>query len=207
MSRIGKLPIVIPKGVTVSFNEPELIVKGPKGELKRKIHPLIGLNTSATEIKVEPKDHKAADANALWGLFRSLINNMVTGVSTGFSKTLEVSGVGWKIEKGDPQSLTNADFMADLKGIGVDPQTLKGRDFLKLSLGYSHLTIYLLPKGVTPIVDDKLLWVTLNSVDNELLGEACAKIRAFRPPEPYKGKGIRYRGEVIRRKAGKAGAK
>ncbi|MDR2350331.1 MAG: 50S ribosomal protein L6 [Deltaproteobacteria bacterium] len=182
MSRIGKLPIALPKGVTVKHEAGVLTVKGPKGELKRKLHPGVTVELSDAELKIFPANPDAPDAKPLWGLFRSLANNMVTGVTAGFSKTMEVVGVGWRIEE-------------------------EGKDALKLSLGYSHPTVYKLPVGVSAEVDSKVGRVKLSSVDNELLGETCAKIRAYRPPEPYKGKGIRYQGEKIRRKAGKAGAK
>ncbi|MDR2460814.1 MAG: 50S ribosomal protein L6 [Deltaproteobacteria bacterium] len=182
MSRIGKLPIALPQGVTTTITQDSIEVKGPKGTLSRSIHPQIQVEVASGELKITPRNPEAPFARALWGLFRSLINNMVTGVTAGFTKTLEVQGVGWKMEEEAP---------------GV----------LRLSLGYSHPIIYTVPQGVSAQVDTRAGRVTLSSIDKELLGQTSATIRAFRPPEPYKGKGIRYQGEVVRHKVGKSGAK
>ncbi|MDR1313366.1 MAG: 50S ribosomal protein L6 [Deltaproteobacteria bacterium] len=182
MSRIGKLPITLPKGVAVAWNDPDISVKGPKGELKRRLHHKVTVENVDGGVKIVPRDESDPASKPFWGLSRSLVNNMVTGVSEGFSKTLEVQGVGWKIEE-------------------------EGARALRLSLGYSHPVIFQLPEGVDAKVESKAGKVALSCVDNELLGRTCATIRAFRPPEPYKGKGIRYQGEVIRRKVGKAGSK
>jgi large subunit ribosomal protein L6 len=133
-------------------------------------------------LKVTPVNLEDENAKALWGLFRSLIMNMVTGVHVGYTKNLEVIGVGWKVEEESP---------------GV----------LKFALGYSHPVIVKLPKGVSANVDPKAGRVILESIDKELLGETAATIRRYRPPEPYKGKGIRYKGEHVPHKVGKAGAK
>ncbi|MDR1166430.1 MAG: 50S ribosomal protein L6 [Deltaproteobacteria bacterium] len=180
MSRVGKLPISLPQGVSFSFREGLLEVKGPKGTLKRQIHPAIDVVAEGTELRVLPR--REGQSGALWGLFRSLVQNMVTGVSVGFTKILEVTGVGWRVDEESP---------------GV----------LKMALGYSHPVIFKVPQGVAATVEAKAGRVTLVSIDNELLGQTAATIRAFRPPEPYKGKGIRYAGEVIQKKVGKAGAK
>ncbi|MDR1040245.1 MAG: 50S ribosomal protein L6 [Deltaproteobacteria bacterium] len=182
MSRIGKLPIPLPKGVKIAWSDPDIEVKGPKGTLKRRLHHKVTVDTSDGGLKIVPRNAGDPASKPFWGLTRSLVNNMVTGVSEGFTKTLEVQGVGWKIEE-------------------------EGSRALRLSLGYSHPVIYALPEGVDAKVESKVGRVALSSVDNELLGRTCATIRAFRPPEPYKGKGIRYQGEVVRRKVGKAGSK
>lgn len=179
MSRVGKLPIPIPKGVTVENKQGEITVKGPKGVLNRTIHPMVVLNIEQEVIKVSPVD-ESREARALWGLTRTLVNNMVVGVTQGFTKGLEIVGVGYRVE-------------------------LKGQQ-LVFNLGYSHPVEFDLPKGISASVD-KQNKVTLEGIDKELLGQTAATVRSFRKPEPYKGKGIRYAGEVVRRKVGKAGAK
>jgi large subunit ribosomal protein L6 len=179
MSRVGKLPIPIPKGVTVENKDRDVTVKGPKGVLSRTIHPKVIMNIEQDVIKVSPVD-ESRDARALWGLTRTLINNMVVGVTQGFTKGLEIVGVGYRVE-------------------------LKGQQ-LVFNLGYSHPIEFDLPKGISASVD-KQNKVTLEGIDKELLGQTAATVRSFRKPEPYKGKGIRYAGEVVRRKVGKAGAK
>ncbi|MDR3204308.1 MAG: 50S ribosomal protein L6 [Deltaproteobacteria bacterium] len=181
MSRIGKLPIVLPKGVKVDWQAPVVKVTAGKTTLTRTIHSDIDLNLTAEKIEVKPKV-LTARAKALWGLSRTLINNMVRGVSGGFSKTLEVIGVGWRVEQLNPKQL-------------------------KLSLGFSHPVIFDLPEGVGAAVDAKTNKITITSADNELLGLTAARLRAYRRPEPYKGKGIKYEGERIARKVGKAGGK
>jgi large subunit ribosomal protein L6 len=182
MSRIGKLPITLPTGVAVTWKDPDISVKGPKGTLKRTLHGRIKAELDGGTLKIVPRDEADPASKPFWGLTRSLVNNMVTGVSEGFSKTLEVQGTGWKVEEEGPRAL-------------------------RLSLGYSHPVVYQLPEGVDAKVEPKANRVQLLAIDNELLGRTCATIRAYRPPEPYKGKGIRYMGEVIRRKVGKAGSK
>ncbi|KXS55752.1 MAG: 50S ribosomal protein L6 [Candidatus Adiutrix intracellularis] len=181
MSRIGKTPITIPKGVKVEWRVPILKITGGKTVLIRKIHPAINLDVSGEAITVIPQDEKNSGSRALWGLSRTLVSNMVVGVSTGFSKVLEMTGVGWRAE--------------------TDGKTLK------LSLGFSHPVNISLPEGISAQVDSKTYKITLSGSDKESLGEAAAKIRALRKPEPYKGKGIRYEGERIIRKVGKAGGK
>ncbi|MFM7851521.1 MAG: 50S ribosomal protein L6 [Flammeovirgaceae bacterium] len=185
MSRIGKLPIELPKGVTCTFSsaDNQVTVKGPKGELKQVIEPSFKItiegNLITVERPTEQKRHKA-----MHGLYRSLINNMVQGVSTGYKTQLEVIGVGYKA-------------------------TAQG-NLLDLSLGYSHSIVFAVPselkvqatqeKGQNPII-------TLEGIDKQLVGQVAAKIKSLRSVEPYKGKGIRYVGEYVRRKAGKAAAK
>ncbi len=180
MSRIGKMPITIPKGVKVEWQSPELKVTGGKTTLARKLHPKISLNVSGDSITVIPVD-ESTESRALWGLSRTLVNNMVVGVSTGFTKALEMTGVGWRAE--------------------ADGQ------ILKLSLGFSHPVNFPLPQGISAQVDPKTNKITLSGADKEVVGEVAAKIRSLRKPEPYKGKGIRYEGEKIVRKVGKAGGK
>lgn len=180
MSRIGRAPIVIPAGVTVTLEEGNLVkVKGPKGELSRTLHPEMKITVEDNTVKVErpseDKKHKSLN-----GLTRTLIHNMVVGVTETFSKTLEISGVGYR--------------------------AVRQGNNLNLSLGFSHPCIIEPPKGITldaPAANQ----IIVSGIDKELVGEMAAKIRSLREPEPYKGKGIRYAGEKIRRKVGKAGAK
>jgi len=179
MSRIGKMPVEVPKGVDTNLKGRTLIVKGPKGNLELEIHPDIDVQIDGGTIQVQrPSDqprHKA-----LHGLVRSLVANMVTGVSEGFSKTLEIVGVGYR---------------ADAQGKGI-----------KIQVGYSHPIDYPAPDGVTLECPNQTT-IVVSGPDKQKVGQAAAEIRAFRPPEPYKGKGIRYQGEQVRRKAGKtAGA-
>ena len=183
MSRIGKLPIQVPAGVTISQKDNVVTVKGPKGELLQSINPDITVNVDNGVLQVErPTDER--QHRALHGLYRALINNMVTGVSTGYKKELELVGVGYR---------------ASNTG-----------QLLELSLGYTH-NIYLeLPKEInveTKSERNKNPQIILESADKQLLGQVCSKIRSFRMPEPYKGKGIKFVGEVIRRKSGKSAAK
>jgi large subunit ribosomal protein L6 len=181
MSRIGKSPIAIPAGVKISVSDKNKVsVTGPKGNMERSIDPDITVNVTETEILVErpteSKRHKS-----MHGLYRALIANMVHGVSTGFTLQQELVGVG-------------------------DRANARGQ-LLELSLGYSHDIVMEIPKEITmatETVKGKNPIITLSSVDNELLGQVAAKIRSFRKPEPYKGKGIRFVNEVIRRKAGKS---
>lgn len=183
MSRIGNLPIDIPQGVTVSIEGNVVTVKGTKGELTQTIDPIISVKEEDGKIIVsrtgETKDHKSKH-----GLYRSLINNMVVGVSVGYKKVMELVGVG---------------FRAAMKGQN-----------LELSLGYSHGIVFVLPKEITcTAVSErgKAPIVTFESHDKQLIGAIAAKLRSLRKPEPYKGKGIRFEGEHIRRKAGKTAAK
>lgn len=183
MSRIGKLPISIPQGVEVSFNNNVVTVKGKLGELKQDINPEIEIKIEDGTIEVSrPSD--APQHRAMHGLYRSLINNMIKGVSEGFKKQLELVGVGYR---------------ASNQGQVLD-----------LSLGYSHNIMMLVPAEVkveTVSEKGKNPMIMLSSFDNQLLGMVASKIRSLRKPEPYKGKGVRYVGENIRRKAGKSAAK
>ena len=180
MSRIGNAPVEIPAGVTVTLGEGNLVtVKGPKGELSRHIHPEMKVTVEGNVLKVErPSDDKTH--RSLHGLSRSLIHNMVVGVTEGFSKSLEINGVGYRAQK-------------------------QGKN-LNLSLGFSHPVIVEPPKGIEFDVPAPNA-ITVKGIDKELVGQIAAEIRGFREPEPYKGKGIKYAGEHIRRKEGKAGAK
>ncbi|MFH1060534.1 MAG: 50S ribosomal protein L6 [Pseudomonadota bacterium] len=179
MSRIGKLPISLPTGVEVVIAGQDVEVKGPNGTLRRQLHPMVQVESTEGVLRVTPREN-TQQGRALWGLSRSLLNNMVVGVSQGFTKVLEIVGVGYKAE--------------------VDGSTLK------LALGFSHPVIFPLPAGITGAVEKNTI-VTLKGYDKELLGQTCANLRKYRPPEPYKGKGIKFQGEVIRRKVGKAGVK
>lgn len=175
MSRIGKMPVVLPKGVEVKQANGTLSVKGPKGSLQLSAHPDMNVVIDGGEVRVErPSDEK--QHRALHGLTRSLIANMVIGVTGGFAKTLEIVGVGYR---------------ADLKGKG-----------LTLSLGFSHTIEYTPDDGVSLECPNQTT-IVVSGIDKQKVGQAAADIRAFRPPEPYKGKGIRYKGEYVRRKAGK----
>ena len=179
MSRIGRMPVSLPKGVEVKQANGTITVKGPKGQMEMTPHPDMTIVMDEGELRVErPSDHK--DHRALHGLTRSLIANMVTGVTEGFSKTLEIIGVGYR---------------ADAKGKSIT-----------LNLGFSHPIEYQPVDGITLECPNQTT-VVVSGVDKQKVGQTAAEIRAFRPPEPYKGKGIRYQGEHVRRKAGKtAGA-
>lgn len=179
MSRIGKKPISIVSGVKVTLNGQNIKVEGPKGHLERTIHEQIEVKIEADQLLVACRSEKSG--SALQGLSRSLIANMVDGVTSGYSKVLEINGVGYRAE-------------------------LKGSN-LNLSLGYSHPVEYQIPKGINAEVDTKANRITVSGIDKELVGATAAKIRSFREPEPYKGKGIKYLDERIMRKAGKTGAK
>ena len=179
MSKVGKLPVAIPAGVTVSVANGLISVKGPKGELKQSFHDEIDIKVEGSEVLLTTKND-AKQTNAYHGLYRSLINNMVKGVTTGFSKTLVITGVGYRAE-------------------------VKGKE-LVMNLGYSSDYIAIIPEGLTVVAtpDGKL---TITGIDKQLVGEFSSQIRKLRKPEPYKGKGIRYETEVIRRKVGKTGVK
>jgi len=176
MSRIGKLPIAIPSGVTITVDTDEIIVAGPKGTLRQFTMPGITVKQEEKQLLVtrandEPKNR------AKHGLMRSLLNNMVVGVSQGFSKKLEINGVGYRVN-------------------------LQGAD-LKFNLGFSHDVIYHVPQGITATVEQNT--ITVSGIDKQQVGQAAAEIRALKKPEPYKGKGIKYAGERIIRKSGKSG--
>ncbi|MCD6187195.1 MAG: 50S ribosomal protein L6 [Desulfuromusa sp.] len=177
MSRIGKLPVAIPSGVKISLDGNLLTVAGPKGSLSQQLHERMSIAVETDQVKVSrPSDSK--QDSALHGLTRSLINNMVLGVTAGFKKDLEINGVGYR---------------AEIAG-----------NVLTMSLGYSHPVVYELPEGISvEIVKQTKLSVI--GIDKQLVGSAAAKIRSYRKPEPYKGKGIKYADERIMRKAGKTG--
>ncbi|MCU0679860.1 MAG: 50S ribosomal protein L6 [Planctomycetes bacterium] len=179
MSRVGKMPITIPAGVQVKLTANELSVKGPKGELKLKIASGVTANVSEKEIVFTIEADSEKKVRALWGLTRNLANNMVIGVTSGFSKKLEINGVGYKV-------------------------ALNGKKLL-LNLGYSHPIDFPLPEGISAVVEANT--VTISGIDKYLVGEISAQIRKLREPEPYLGKGIKYSDEVIRRKEGKAASK
>ena len=178
MSRVGKNPVIIPEKVEVKINGQHVAVKGPKGQLEHTFNNLVTFENNGKEVTVKPVD-ESKKSRAMWGTGRALIFNMVNGVSAGYTRGLEYNGVGYK---------------AIVKG-----------DTLVLNLGYSHPINYKLPAGVSAKVEKNV--ITLESCSKELVGFAAAKIRSFRPPEPYKGKGVKYVEEVIIRKAGKTGAK
>lgn len=179
MSRVGKKPIAIPEKVKVTYKNGELSVQGQKGELSRSIHPAVTIKIKDGELSVEPlKSDK--NSQALRGLTRSLVMNMVTGVDSGFARVLEINGIGYRAE-------------------------VKGRN-LVLMLGYSHPVNFSLPDGISASVERNNI-IKLEGIDKEVLGQTAASIRRLRPPEPYKGKGIKFAEEYIRRKAGKTGTK
>jgi len=178
MSRIGKQPVAIPSGVEVTLGKMSIEVKGPKGALTTPVHEKVAYEKADDAVVVSRKDNTRV-ARAQHGLRRTLLANMVEGVTKGFSKTLEVVGVGYKVS---------------VQGATV-----------VLSVGFSHPVNFALPKGVEAKAEGNKL--TLSGIDKQLVGETAAKIRRVRPPEPFKGKGIKYADEHIRRKAGKSGAK
>jgi large subunit ribosomal protein L6 len=176
MSRIGRLPIPLPKGVTVKPDGARIVVEGPKGTAQHLVPPHIKVAVADGTVTVS-RESDDRQARSLHGLTRKLIANSVTGLSTGFTRVLEIVGVGYRAE-------------------------VKGRA-IQFSLGYSHPIVYQLPPGVDVKIERQVV-VTLEGNDRQMLGEVAAQIRALRPPEPYKGKGIKYSDERIRRKAGKA---
>jgi large subunit ribosomal protein L6 len=177
MSRIGKQPIPITKGNEVKINGDMVTVKGPKGVLELRIHKKIGVEINSENILITARDN-LRETRSLHGLFGALVSNMVTGVNKGFEKALDIVGVGYRAE-------------------------LKGRTVI-FNLGYSNPINFELPDGIEANVDKNK--IVLTGIDKELLGRTAAKIRSLRPPEPFKGKGVKYADENIRRKAGKAGA-
>ena len=178
MSRVGKNPIAIPDGVTVTVDGPRVTVKGPKGEMARAFDPALTVAVGNGQVVVSrPSAHR--QHRALHGLTRSLIQNMVTGVSTGYRKVLDIVGVGYRAEL-----------------IGTK---------LNLVIGYSHPILLTPPEGITFTLTNPTQ-IVVEGVSKELVGELAAMVRKFRPPEPYKGKGIRYAGELVKRKAGKTAA-
>ena len=179
MSRIGQMPIPVPDGVKVDIQGSRVAVAGPKGSISREFHPDVEIALEGGELKVRrPSDQR--HHKALHGTTRALLNNMITGVAQGFQKQLEVQGVGYRV---------------DLQGDGS----------LMLQLGFSHSVHIAPPEGIQFDVEPRAKVITVSGIDKELVGRVAAEIRAWRPPEPYKGKGIRYVGEYVRHKAGKAG--
>ncbi len=176
MSRIGRAPIAVPTGVNVKREETRILVEGPKGKLSIVIPPILSVAIDAQQVKVACVD-QAANHRALHGLYRALLANMVQGVANGFSKELEIVGVGYRAQ-------------------------LQGKQ-LSLSVGFSHPVVVPIPEGLT-VEMPKPTQVTVKGADKQLVGQFAANLRRIAPPEPYKGKGIKYVGEVIRRKAGKA---
>jgi large subunit ribosomal protein L6 len=179
MSRIGKKPVPIPKGVTVTLDGSKITVKGPKGELSRSLPGAMMVSMKDNEVVVE-RPSEENEHKALHGLTRTLVANMIEGVTAGFSKQLEIIGVGYKAEQ---------------RPYG-----------LQLSLGFSHVIEYRAPAGIK-LTAPQPTQVTIEGANKEMVGQVAAEIRSYRPPEPYKGKGVKYVGEQVRRKAGKAGGK
>jgi len=179
MSRIGKLPIKVPDKVNITINSTNVIVKGPKGELSKDLPDSIKIIQNDKTIQVVPKEN-VNNSDQLYGTFRSLINNMIVGVTQGFQKKLELQGVGYRSQ--------------------IDGKTLV------LNVGYSHQVKIVSPEGIKLSVEGNTN-VMVSGLDKELVGQIAANIRLVRPPEPYKGKGIRYQGEYVRKKVGKAGKK
>ena len=178
MSRIGKMPISLPNGVSFDQKGALISIKGPKGQLSQKIHPDMSISVDDSVVTVvRPTDSR--EHRSLHGLTRALLNNMVVGVSDGFTKVLLIEGVGYRAE-------------------------MSGKD-LVLNVGYSHPVTFEPPENVSFEVEDRGKKIIINGIDKQVVGQLAAVIRKQRPPEPYKGKGIRYQGEYVRRKAGKAG--
>ena len=177
MSRVGRKPVVVPKGVTVSIAKDQVAVKGPKGELKRALPTGVTIKSTAQQLDVSRADD-SVENRSKHGMLRAILANMVKGVSEGFERKLEINGVGYRAE------------VAGQK--------------LNMALGFSHPVVFDLPKGISGKIDKNI--IILAGIDKELLGETASKIRDIRPPEPYKGKGIKYLEEVIQRKQGKTGA-
>jgi large subunit ribosomal protein L6 len=175
MSRIGKKPVALPKGVTATVNGKTVTVKGPKGELKVTLVPEVDVTIGPDGVTVTPREDMER-ARAMWGLSRTLVNNLVVGVTQGFTSKLEIQGVGYRA-------------------------AVEGKN-LKLQLGFSHDVAYPIPAGIA-ITAEKPTMLTVTGIDKQLVGQVSAEIRAYRKPEPYKGKGVRYAGEYVRRKEGK----
>lgn len=179
MSRLGKMPIELLNGVTAKIEDNFIIIKGAKGELKQELHSLVNVEINEKNIVVDIVDKSSKKEKAFWGLYRSLINNMVQGVANGFEKKLEINGVGYKV-------------------------ALNGKK-LTLNVGFSHPVEKELPEGITCVVEGNV--ITLSGFDKQLVGETAAQIRKVKKPEPYKGKGIKYMDEIIVRKEGKTASK
>jgi large subunit ribosomal protein L6 len=175
MSRVGKKPVPVPSGVTANVSGTTINVKGPKGALSLVFDDRVAVQMDKGEIKVDPKDESKA-ARALWGTTRANLNNIMTGVTQGFERRLEITGVGYRA-------------------------AVQGKN-LQLALGYSHDVLYPIPEGIA-VATPKPTEIVVTGIDKKKVGQVAAEIRAYRPPEPYKGKGVRYAGEFIFRKEGK----
>ena len=175
MSRIGKKPVAIPSGVTVNVDGQSVTAKGPKGELSAVLVDQVLVRMDDDGVWVDPRD-KSKSSRSMWGMSRTVVSNLVEGVSEGFTKTLEITGVGYRAN-------------------------LQGKD-LSLALGYSHDVIYPVPEGITVEVPQPTQ-IVISGIDKQRVGQVASEIRRFRPPEPYKGKGVKYAGEYIFRKEGK----
>lgn len=180
MSRVGKQPVPIPGGVKVSLEDGMFVAEGPKGRVAQAMLKEVPIEVGESEITVT-RESETGDARSKHGLMRALVANAVLGVSEGFSKVLEIHGVGYRAQ-------------------------LKGRE-IHLGLGFSHPVVFSLPEGIDAEVDEKAGKITIKGADRQQVGQVAADIRALKKPEPYKGKGIRYSDEIVRRKVGKAGAK
>ncbi|MEQ1609783.1 MAG: 50S ribosomal protein L6 [Hyphomonadaceae bacterium] len=176
MSRVGKKPIAAVKGVDIKVASGQVTVKGPKGELKMALSDEVGVKVENGEVTITARNPEERKSKAMWGTVRANIQNMVTGVTTGFTKDLELQGVGYRA-------------------------AMKGKD-LELSLGYSHPVVYKAPEGIT-FTSAKPTEIKISGADKQSVGQVAAEIRSWRPPEPYKGKGVRKVGEFVRRKEGK----
>lgn len=177
MSRIGKKPVAVPSNVTLTLSGQDVKVKGPKGELSFTVPGDVSVEKTDDGIVMKPAND-TKQARSLWGLSRTMVANLITGVTDGFTKTLEIQGVGYRA-------------------------AMKGKD-VQLNLGFSHEVIHKIPQGVTAAVAGaKQEIITLSGIDKQLVGQVAAEIRAYRPPEPYQGKGVRYQGEYVFRKEGK----
>ncbi len=179
MSRLGKLPIELVAGVSAEVKDKTLTVKGPKGQLQQTLLDVVQIAIIDNGISVAVKDKDDRGQRALWGLYWSLVKNMVLGVTVGFSKKLEINGVGYKVSGGG--------------------------DKINLALGFSHPVVFPMPSGITAKVEANT--ITISGIDKQAVGEVAAQIRHLKEPEPYKGKGIKYADEVVRRKAGKTATK
>ncbi len=176
MSRVGKLPVAIPSGVTVNVNAGEVAVKGSKGELKQRFGNEVNIEVKDGKVIILPRDKTNARSRAMWGMSRNLIRNMVEGVSQGYNKRLEINGVGYRASS--------------------------DKNILTLVLGFSHEIKYSIPAGIE-IKCEKPTLIVVSGYDKRLVGQVSSEIRALRKPEPYKGKGVRYEGEYVRQKEGK----
>ena len=175
MSRIGKKPVPVPSGVTATINGQTVSVKGPKGELSFVLNDLVLAEMTDDGIKIDPRG-KTKTARSLWGMSRTMVQNIITGVSAGFEKKLDITGVGYRAQ-------------------------MQGKN-LQLALGFSHDVVYDVPEGIE-VKCPKPTEIVINGIDKQVVGQVAAEIRKYRPPEPYKGKGVRYAGEFIVRKEGK----